>query len=129
MEVDGDGGDGVAMAHPHLRAFVETFEDSRRGVDGLEVGASVLACSCLLNLTTTRVGDELCSIANAEDGKLSDKLTEVYLERLFVVDRVRASREDDANDAGVVLRKFVVREDFAEGVELTHTPSYELRGL
>ena len=43
--------------------------------------------------------------------------------------RIRASAEDYANNAGIVLGKLVVGHNLAEGVELAHTAADKLRGL
>ena len=129
FEVVGDGRDGVAMAHPHLRAFLESLEERIGEIDAFQMGAAILARVGLFHLATQRVRDELRAVADAQHGQTAHKLAEVYLERLGVVDRVGRTTQDDANDGGVVLRELVVRQNLAEGVQLAHTPSDELRGL
>ena len=69
------------------------------------------------------------SIADAQNRDSADELAEVNLKRLLVVNRVGASAEYHSNDALVVFRKLVVRHNLAEGVELAHAASDELRGL
>ena len=129
LAVRGDGRDGVAMAHPHLRLGLETLEEGIAGLEVLQVGAAILATVGGLHLTPIGMGDKLCAVADAEHGNLADKLREIYLESLGVVDRIGRSREDDADDGGVVLGKLVVGQDLAEGVQLADAAADKLRGL
>ena len=89
LEIVGDGGDGVAMAHPHLRASVEALEERIVEVDGLEVGTTVLTAIGLLDLSAKAVRDELGAVADAQHRNLADKLAQIDLERLGIVDRIR----------------------------------------
>ena len=75
------------------------------------------------------MADELRTIADAQHGETPDKLTQVYLERLRVVNRERRTAQDHTNHRGIVLRELVVGQDFTEGVQLTDTTADELRGL
>lgn len=117
------------MAHPHLRLGLETLEEGIAGLEVLQVGAAILATVGSLHLTPIGMGDKLCAVADAEHGNLADKLREIYLESLGVVDRIGRSREDDADDGGVVLGKLVVGQDLAEGVQLADAAADKLRGL
>ena len=85
LEIARDSGDGITMAHPHLRTLLEALEQRVVEIDGLKIGTSVLAAIGLFNLTTKCVRDELSAIANAQYGQTANKLAEVYLERLRVV--------------------------------------------
>ena len=90
---------------------------------------AIFATISLLYLATIGMGDILCTIADTQHRQPADKLTEVNLEGLRVVDRERRATEDDSDDGGIILRKLVVRKNLAEGVELSDTTSDELRGL
>ena len=121
--------DGVAVAHPYLRVFLEALEQRVLGVELRKVGAPVLAGVRLFHLSAALGGYELCPVTYSEDGELAYKLAQVDLKRLRVVNGVRRTAEDYADDTLRILRKLVVRQDFADRVKLTHTAAYELRGL
>ena len=129
LKVFGDGGDGVAVAHPHLRVLNEALEQRVLSVEVLEVGTSVLARVGCLHLSAASIRDVLCAVADAKHRDASYELTKVYLERLLVVNREGTSAEDDTDDRGVVLRELVVGHNLAEGIKLAHTTADELRGL
>ena len=74
LAVRGDGRDGVAMAHPHLRLGLESLEEGIAGLEVLQVGAAILATVGGLHLTSIGMGDKLCAVADAEHGGLSNKL-------------------------------------------------------
>ena len=44
------------------------------------------------------MGNELCAIADTQNGNTANKLAEVYLESLRIVYRIGGTTEDDAND-------------------------------
>ena len=54
------------------------------------------------------MADELRTIADAQHGETSDELTQVYLERLRVMNREGRTAQDHTNDRGVVLRELVI---------------------
>ena len=60
-----DGCDGVTMAHPHLGILLKSLEQGIRGIDCREMGATILARICLLNLAPKGVRDKLRTIADA----------------------------------------------------------------
>ena len=122
-------GDGVAVAHPYLRVLFEAFKQSIVGIECPQVGTSILACAGLFNLSAVRVGNKLRSIADAEHRIFAYKLTEVYLESLSIMNRIRRSAQNHTDNVAVVFRKLVVRQDFAKRVELTHSTAYQLCGL
>ena len=93
------------------------------------MSTSVLTRVCLLDLTAKGIRNKLGSVANAQHRQASHKLAQVNLESLRVVNTVRRTAEDDTNDRGVVLGKFVVRKNLAEGVEFAHTTAYKLSSL
>ena len=129
LEPFGDGGYGVAMTHPNLRASVESLEERVVQVYLLQMGAPVLTGVCLLHLASEGVADELCAIADAQHGNTAHEATQVHLERLWIVYRIRRAAEDDANNVGVVLGVLVVRQYLAERVHLADASSDELCGL
>ena len=90
------------------------------------MGPAILACAGLFHLSPIGVGNELCSVADAQHGIFADKLTEVGLECLRVVDTVRRTTENDTYHVGVVLRELVVRKNLTKGVEFAHTATNEL---
>ena len=59
LEIVGDGGDGIAMRHPHLRVLFEALEERIRSVDGLKVGTAILTRVGFLDLTAEGVRNEL----------------------------------------------------------------------
>ena len=84
----GQGGDGVAMAHPHLRLGLEAFEERVVSVEVFQAGAAVLAGVGFLHLSALAVRDELGAVADAEHWQPADKLAEVYLEGFRVMHRI-----------------------------------------
>ena len=73
MAVGGDGCDGVAMAHPHLRVWFETLEERVAGIDGGEFCPSIFPGVGLLHPSPIGICNELCSIADAKDWNFSHK--------------------------------------------------------
>ena len=114
------------MTHPYLRAFLEAGEEAVVKVDGLQIGTPVFTGARLFHLASIRIGNELGTVADAEHRNLSHELAEVYLESLRVVDGIRRSGQDHADHRRVVLGKLVVRQNLAEGIQLSHTPPDEL---
>ena len=117
------------MTHPHLRIGDKSFKQRVLGIEMLKVCTSVLARIGCFYLASVSIADELCSIANAKHGNTPNKLAQVYLKSFLVVHRIRASAEDDTNNAGVVLRKLVIGHNLAEGVEFANTTADKLCGL
>ena len=74
MEAFGDGGDGVAVAHPHLRAQFEASEEGAVEVDGLKMGTTILTAVGLLDAPTEGVADILCAVADAQHGHAAYEL-------------------------------------------------------
>ena len=72
---------------------------------------------------------ELGTIADAEDGILATNLRKIEFESPLLIDAVGRTRQDDTYHIGVILRKLVVRHDFAKRVQLAHTATDELGGL
>ena len=81
----GNGRDGVAMTHPHLRTFVKAFKHSALRIDVFEIGSSVFASASLFHTTALAEGDELRTITDTQYGIATDNLGEVDTESLFVV--------------------------------------------
>ena len=73
--------------------------------------------------------NELCTVADAQDGNPAHKLTEVHLECLWVVNRIGRTAQNHTNHRGVVLRELVVGQNLAESIQLTDTTADKLRGL
>ena len=118
------------MTHPYLRVLVKSFKQWICSVDGFQIGTTILTRVGLFNLATKCVRNELCTIADAQHRHLTNKLREVNLKCLWVVNRIRRTAKDDTDDIGiVVLRILVVRQNLTEGVEFTHPAANELRGL
>ena len=84
-----DGGDGVAMRHPHLRLLLEVLEQRIRGIDRLQVGTSVLTRVSLFDTPSQGVRDELGAIADTQHGDAPNKLRQVDLKGLRVMNRER----------------------------------------
>ena len=129
LEALGDGCDGVAVAHPHLRLLLESLEERVGGVYGLQVGAAVFAAVGLLHLAAERMADELGAIADAQHGQTTHEARQVYLEGLGIVHAVGRTAEDDAYHVAIVLGVLVVRQNLAKRIEFAHTPADELGGL
>ena len=117
VESLGQGRDGVSVAHPHLAVRLEAAEEEVAQVDRREMGATILAASGRLHPAAKRVADILGAVTDAQHGDAPPELTEIDTESLGVIDAVGAAGEDDTDDVRVVLREFVIRKDFTEGVE------------
>ena len=125
----GEVGDGVAVAHPHLRVVVEAVEEGIVLADGDEVLTPVLTGACALHLAAACMGYILRSIADSEQGQTAAETGEVHLEGLGIIDGIGRAGENDADDVGVVLGILVVGQHLAEGAEFADTTGDELRGL
>ena len=128
-ESGGNGRDGVAVAHPHLRMFANTLQQRIVVLEASQIGPAVLAGAGRLHASPVGIGDELRAIADAQDGQLAANVRQVHPESLPVVHREGAAGEDDAFHALVAMRELVVRHDFAIHVQLAETAADELRGL
>ena len=120
---------GVTMRHPHLRIGLEAFEHGVVLLHILQVGTTILTSAFWLHVTSEGVCHELGTIADAEDRIFASNLIEIEFECPLFIYGIGRTGEDDTNHIGVISREFIVWHDFAEGVELTHTASDELRGL
>ena len=128
-EVVRDGGDGVAVAHPHLRVFAHALQQGIVVLEAAQIRTSVLAAAGGFHLAPVGIGDELRAIADAQDGQLAADAVQVHLERLLVIHREGASGQDDALHAPVAVGELVVRHDFAIHIQLADAAADELRGL
>ena len=128
-EALGEGGDGVAVAHPYLRVVGKALEERVLMVEGAKVRPPVLAALGAFHASAVSVRHVLCAVADAENGEASANAAKIYLESLGVVHAVRRTGENDTDDGVIIVRKLVVGQDFAEGVEFAHAAAYELRGL
>ena len=128
-EVVGDGRNGVAVAHPHLRILAHALEKHVVLIKGTEMGAAIFACAGRLHLSAVGVGNELGAVADTQDGVLAAQLAQVYLERAFVVHGERAAREDDSLYAVISLRKLVVGHNLTVNIQFADAAADELRGL
>ena len=129
MAVIGNGGNGIAMAHPHLRIILKSLEQRIAGIKHSEVGTAILTAVGLLDLSAVAVRYELRSVANTKYRQATYKPAEINLERLRVVYRVWRAAEDHSNHRRVVFRILVVRKNLTESIKLTDTTANELRGL
>ena len=129
LEIRGDSGDGITMAHPYLRVLLKTLKEGVRRVHRLEISTAILTTVGLLNLSAEGVRDELCAIADSQYRDTAHKLPEINLERLWVVNRVRRATQDDTNHTGIVFRELVIGQNLAEGIQFTDTTAYQLCGL
>ena len=109
--------------------LLEALEQGIGSVDGLQVGTSVLTRVCLLDFSAISIRDVLRAIADAQHRHFAHKAAQVYLEGFGVVNAVWRSAQDYSYHLAVVFRIFVVRQNLAERVKLSHTAAYELSGL
>ena len=93
------------------------------------MGPAILTAVGFFYLAAQRVRDELCSVTDSQYGQTANKLAQVYLEGLGVVDGVGRTAQYHANHRWVVLWKLVVGENLAEGVQFAHPAANELSGL
>ena len=128
-EALGEGGDGVAVAHPYLRVVGKALEERVLMVEGAKVRPPVLAALGTFHASAVSVRHVLCAVADAEDRQASANAAKIHLESLGVVHAVRRTGENDTDDGVIIVRKLVVGQDFAEGVQFAHAAAYELRGL
>ena len=117
------------MTHPHLRIGLEALEQRIGSIYIFKMGTSVFATVGLFNFTTHGMGNKLCAIADAEYGNPADKLRQVDLECLRVVNAIGRTTEDDTNDRRIVLGKLIVGEYLTKSIEFAHTSANELCGL
>ena len=125
----GQGGDGVAVAHPYLRIGREALEEPVAMLYKGEVGTPLLTAAGGLHVAAVGVAHILRTVADAQYWQAAADLAEVHLEGLGVVDAVGRAAENHPNHRGVVVRELVVRQNFAERVHFSHTPADELRSL
>ena len=85
MAVIRNRSDGVTMAHPHLRIFVETLEQRIVEIDRCQVDTTVFSRTSLFHPTTIFVRYVLRTIANAQDRHFADKLTQIDLKGFWVM--------------------------------------------
>ena len=116
----------AVMVSPWL---VESLEKWVLLLHPLQLGTSVLATARRLHLSAVGVAHVLSAIADAEDRVASADFGQIHFECLLVIDGERTTGENHTDDVGVVLWKFVVRENFAESVQFAHAATNELRGL
>ena len=128
-ETFGDSRNSVAMAHPHLRVFVETAEERVLVFKCGEISTTIFASVGGFYLSTIDVRHILCTIANAQDGKTAANFREVHLEGFRVINTERRTRKNDTNHRRIIVRKFVVRQNFAESVHFADATPNELSGL
>ena len=88
FESTGDGSDGVAVRHPHLRVLVEILKERVRSIYRLQIGTSVFARIGLLDLATEGMTDKLRTIADAQDWDTAYELRQIDLKSLRVVYRI-----------------------------------------
>ncbi len=89
VETGGHRCDGVAMAHPHLRAGGYAGEKRVGAVDLLKQRAAIFACGRRLHGAAVAVGHELGAVAYAQHRQAPANLRQVGLEGFLVVDRER----------------------------------------
>ena len=126
LKVAGDGGNRVTMTHPHLRLLLELLKERIRGIYRLKVGTSILARIGLLDLSTKCVRDKLGAVADAQYRDAPNKLRQVDLKGLGIVNREGRTAQDHTNHRRIVLRELVVRQNLAEGIQFTHTTANQL---
>ena len=114
------------MTHPYLRVVVEAAEERTLLVDGGKILSAILATSCWLYISAVVVGNELCTIADAEHRKATQELCEIDLESFGIVHAVGAAGKNHSDDFFVILWKLVVWQNLTERVEFAQTASDEL---
>ena len=120
------GRNRVAVAHPPLRVLADVLEQQIVVFEEIEVGSSVFARACRFYVSSVAPRQELCPIANAQDRQAASDAGEVNLEGFLVVNRERTARQNHAYHSRVVVREFVVRQNFTECIEFAQTTSNEL---
>ena len=88
-------GDGVAVAHPDVGNLGKINREGRVLMDGHGAAAIATSPRCF-NRATQGLGQQLCAVANAEDGnpELKDRRVKAWC--TFGVDRTRPTGQDDA---------------------------------
>ena len=122
----GQGSDGVAVTHPHLTVSLKALEQWARGVYRRKIGSAVFAAVSRLHATSQCVTDELRTVAYSQHGHLADKLTEVHLESLWVVNAIGRTGQNDANHVLVSHWELVIRQNLAECVHFAQATSNQL---
>ena len=119
----------IPVTHPHLRIFLEALEQRIVSLKVLQVSTSILATASRFHLSPKSIGHQLGAITNAQYRIFADKLRQVHLERIFVIDRKRRSTQDNTYYIIIFFREFVVRQYFAERIHLTYPTPYQLSCL
>ncbi len=125
-------GDGVAVAHPYLRAGLNAVEERAVGGDVLKMCAYILAARHRLYLTSVFKCHKLGAIADSKHGYGGKNGVEIDVGRVFGIYTQRAAREYDADDTlggFPPVRVLVVGDDFAVDAQFADTASDELGGL
>ena len=120
---------GIAVAHPHLGMFLKALEQGILLFKGSQAGTAILTAAGRLYPAAIKPGHILCSVTDTQDRVSATNGTQIHLERLRVVDTVGRAGEDDTDNTRIIVREPVVRQDFAESIQLTQTPTDELGGL
>ena len=127
----GQGGDGVAVAHPYLGACGDTFEEGADS-DAFEDCAAIFARGRGLYLTSEGGGHELCAVAYAEDGDCGVECLEVDMKSIVAVNGQGTARQDDAYNAFglfVAGHILVVGDYLTVNIKLADSATDQLSGL
>ncbi len=82
-EIAGNGSDGVAVAHPHLRIVGQAGEQRVGFVDFGQSRPSVFSCAGRLDISATGIGDELRAVANAENRVFAAQFRQIDFKCFF----------------------------------------------
>jgi hypothetical protein len=93
-EASGSGRDGIPMAHPHLLALRQAFEQERTA-GGDEVGLAVFGAPGVGDLTVEGGRHELMAITNTQDRDAQFEDGGIDPIGVLGIDRRRATRKDD----------------------------------
>ena len=129
LEVIGNGGNRVSVAHPHLAIFPYPLEKDVLRIEGTEMGTSVLASTGGFHPSTVAVGDKLRTVADTQNGVFSTNPAQIYLECTLIINRKGATRKDNSFYTLISVWKFVVRYNLAIDIQFAQPAADELRGL
>ena len=119
-------GNRVSVGHPHLRMRRDILHQGRIRTDDIQHRAAVFAGDGTLDIAAVFPGEVLGAVADAQERNLPLDAAQVHLRGVCVTHGAGTAGKDDPLDALVEGRNLVVRENFAEDVELSQPSADEL---
>ena len=129
LKVIGNGGNRVSVAHPHLCILPYPFKKDVLRIERAEMGTPILAGTGWFHPSAVAVRDELCTVADTQDGVFPANPAQIYLECTLIINRKGATRKDNSFYTLISVWKLVVRHNLAIDIQFAQPTADELRGL